>query len=211
MVNQLQFDICVCGMQRTKKANPETSQSSLQEMIFGLKSEKINLYICFCRWFSFWHVTEGETLQNEEKAWVSGFLSAGFNELLHFAQHEEKQERKLTVLFNIYWVVTIIRDLGCFWTRTVFNEKVLKSYTKLCPLLWAHASSIELGKQTHPFSSPSPLSHSAISKNGNLVRDNQQLRSLYLLVNQDFKKHRLTKVSIVVLSNAYWVLIMHQA
>lgn len=116
--------------------------------------------------------------------WTLAFCAAG-----------EKQQRELTVywLFNIYWIVTITRDRGYSWTGTVFSEKILKSYTKLCLLLWAHASSIEPGKQSHPLSSPPPFSHAAIFKKGNLVPDNQQSRSFYLLVNQDFKKHRFNK------------------
>ena len=117
--------------------------------------------IVFSDCLGFSHITVGETFQKEARAWVSGFLSTGFNEPLNFVHRGEKEERELTIywLFNIYWVVTVIRDLGYFWTSTIFNENMLKPYTKCRLLLQAHVSSVQVGKQADPVRFLPPSSH----------------------------------------------------
>ena len=120
----------------------------------------------------------------------------------------EKEERKLTVywLFNIYWIVTIIGDLGYFWTTTVFDEKILKSYTKLClpckfPQAW------KTNRSTQLFISVV----SAIPEDGNLGLESKQQRSFsfFCRLISIFKIIRLSKISIAILANIYWVAIMY--
>lgn len=107
--------------------------------------KNVNSHIRFYRFYRFLYNTVGNVFKTEERTLTSGFLRTSFKGPCILSMREKKEEKlKVFWCFNIYRGVTFIRDLGYIWKSIVFNERILKSHSKLYLLLQALVKTIKL-------------------------------------------------------------------